>query len=120
MTKEYATELFIKFMFKIIRKREKEKRKKKSEFETDKYLLERRLRRGYIVNNNIRICPPRIGKRGSGMADRFAQGFHKSSHCVPPGELPDGGAFRSRETRSIKERERERELRMGFSSEKSD
>jgi len=44
------------------------------------------------------------------MADRFAQGFHKSSYCVPSGELPDGGAFRSRYVRlEIWERERERE-----------
>jgi len=41
------------------------------------------------------------------MADRFAQGFHKSSHCVPPGELPDGSAFRSQYVRlEIKERKK--------------
>lgn len=59
------------------------------------------------MNNNIRIYPPRIGK----WADRFAQGFHKSSHCVPPGELPDDGAFRSRYVRLevFKKREREKE-----------
>lgn len=40
----------------------------------------------------------------------YAQGFHKSSHCVPFGESPDGGAFRSRYVRLgvIKEKERKK------------
>lgn len=33
------------------------------------------------------------------MADRFAQGFHKSCNCVPPGDIPDVGALRSRYVR---------------------